>query len=51
LDYLEKQAQKAAIRLDVDVVVRSGDPATEILAAADAVSADTIGMATHYGVA
>jgi nucleotide-binding universal stress UspA family protein len=48
LDYLEKQAQKARhFGLDVDVLVRSGDPATEILAAADAVGADTIGMATH----
>jgi nucleotide-binding universal stress UspA family protein len=48
LEYLEKQSQKVRhFGVDVDVLVRSGDPSVEILAAAREAVADTIAMATH----
>lgn len=47
-DYLERQAQTLR-RFDIAVStdVRSGDPAVEIVSAAQDLRADTIAMATH----
>jgi nucleotide-binding universal stress UspA family protein len=47
-EYLDlRAAQLAAAELDVDSVLASGDPATEICAAADREQCDLIAMATH----
>lgn len=47
-DYLERQARNIrCFDIHVEVVVRSGDPAHEIVTAASECGADTIAMATH----
>ena len=47
-EYLDRQAQNIrCFDIRVDVVVRSGDPAAEIIAATGEYHADTIAMATH----
>lgn len=47
-DYLDQcAAELAAADLDVDAVLASGDPASEICAAAEREACDLIAMATH----
>jgi nucleotide-binding universal stress UspA family protein len=47
-DYLDSQVKKlASADVSLQTLVRSGDPAAEVLAAARETGADTIAMATH----
>ena len=47
-DYLDRCARElASAALDVDAILASGDPATEICAAAEREQCDLVAMATH----